>query len=279
MPDIDTLTPSQKFTEKRDPNKQSPADIYRSLGFTIFRDVISTKLISKIQDTFREVVQPFDGVLPRHIGPPAGHKFSKSGEIINGLLNPHKNQVQAIKPFTDAFLELVCQEIIAKCLYTVNGESGHTIFQTILFLISPQTGPHIDSFSHDTWPRGHAPTVWIPLEDIHPDAGPPCVYPYEELMKFRPSFPSNDKIWDEENPNAAANLQYTKALVALINQQGYEPYPLSMKAGDLAIWNSMTPHSTLPNSRKNASRRSIQMLMRPNRFDRGTYIGPKDATL
>jgi ectoine hydroxylase-related dioxygenase (phytanoyl-CoA dioxygenase family) len=218
---------------------------------------------------------------PFHATPPdeeagyasAVNKFSSGGVLLNSLMNPQALSVPQIAGFTEAYGRLIKATEIAQCLAVLDGQPQHILHQTILFFICPEASAHIDSFGTDTWPRGGACTVWIPLEEIRADAGPPFIYPANVLGDLDLEFDDDSPIWNHANPSHQAATAYNKALKQHIAELDQKPVVVEVGPGDVVFWSSVTAHGSMPVQRPNASRRAIQVLTSPDGVEVGTYLG------
>ena len=252
---------------------------FRKKGYVIARDLLPRHLVDDVVDRIEAEVVPFTGLLPRH--PPdenaefasVANKFSADGVLLNSIMHPHSLDVAEIAGFSEAARQLIKAKEISQCLAALDGHLRHLLHQVILFFVCPDTPPHIDSFGTDTWPRGGAFTVWIPLETIQADAGPPFIYPGDQLPELQLEFGDDSPIWSHENPNHQAGMAYSRALEQHIADHAGAPAVMDVGPGDVVFWGSVAVHGSMPVLSPGASRRSLQVLTCPAGVDVGSYLG------
>jgi phytanoyl-CoA hydroxylase len=252
---------------------------YRERGYVIARDLLPRALVDEVVDRIESEVVPFEGPLPRH--PPdeeaefasVANKFSKEGVLLNAIMNPQSLKVPDLAGFTEALGKLVTAKEISRLLTVLDGHSRRVLHQIILFFVCPETPAHIDSFGVDTWPRGGALTVRIPLEDIRSDAGPPFIHPTDELPSLDMEFGDDSPIWGHENPNHQAGVAYSLALEQHIEDLGEDPVVIEAGPGDVVFWSSLTVHGSMPVQKPETSRRAVQVLACPESIQVGSYLG------
>ena len=252
---------------------------YRERGYVVARDLVPRGLVDDLVEKIKSEVVPFDGPLPRHPPDETGNfagvanQFSEDGVLLNSIMNPQSLKQPELTGFTEALMRLVTANEISRLLAVLDGHTRHLLHQIILFFVCPETSAHIDSFGTDTWPRGGAFTVWIPLENIQADAGPPFIHPMNLLPSLDLEFGDDSPIWRHENPNHQAGVAYSKALERHIADQGHDPVIITVGPGDVVFWSSVTVHGSMPVQKPNTSRRALQVLACPAGVEVGSYLG------
>jgi histidine ammonia-lyase len=90
--------------------------------------------------------------------------YVKTGLIMNAVSNAHLGVPEELAPVLDAMVQLVTSETLWRCLHALDGAEHYTLHQSLLFLTSPSTELHIDSWAVDSFPLGYAHSVWILLQ-------------------------------------------------------------------------------------------------------------------
>lgn len=249
----------------------SPRACYAENGYAIFSDLIPHVTIDRLLQRVEAELVPFRGTLPRHYGSQARNKLSENGLILNSVRNPHLIRRNRLPGFVDALRAIIFHPNLAGALETLNGDAVHVLAQTMLFSVCPETSVHIDSFGLETWPKGHAYTCWIALEDIRPEAGPPFVYP-RQTDALVMEFPRSHPVWRDRNPSAAAENVFRAALGPRLAARNATRYTPDLKKGDAIVWSTLTPHGSNPAAAPDISRKAIQALYWPAGMEYGTYI-------
>jgi len=258
--------------------RSGPNEFYRKFGFGLYREAIPAACIEKLFQRLESEVYRFPGEL-RHFftgaRPQAARtdRFTDDGVLAGGLEQPLSYSDERLSGFVEALREVVCHPNILRILREVDGGEAFSIEQTIFFTESPATVPHIDSFSADSWPRGHSHTIWLALEDIPLEAGPPYVVPVSKKT-FDMEFPEDHPVRSEQNPDAAANRLYYEGLLQEWEQLKDLRYFTPLSKGDLMIWHSLTIHGSMQRDIQGGHRYSIQALYRDMKRGSGSYLGP-----
>ena len=243
---------------------------YKALGFKHFRGVLPVDEISGLADLAYRLITPYRGEILRQDGKPDFNEFFPSTTLLkNSVCNGHVRLPADLKPVHDALRALVSSAPIYESLRQLDDEEHYTVHQTLIFISSQATPPHLDSWSMDTVPHGFAHTLWIPLEDMDYLAGLPGIIPW----------PVGKLLTEAELGLAAADLsfrvrhdQHYEALTKKLLAEGAEVYASFMRRGDFLAWASTTPHFSLPSNPFPRRRLSLQVLIRPTRYEWGTFV-------
>jgi hypothetical protein len=107
-------------------------------------------------------------------------------------------------------------------------------------------------------------TMWIPLEGVNADNGPLAIVPWKLGRGL-----SQDDLGICRD---CSYEQYHDALVNfLCREERVVPH---FSPGDFVVFSSLTPHGTMPRRHENASRRSMQVIVRPMHLPWSIWSGP-----
>jgi hypothetical protein len=234
---------------------------YRANGYAVFRSVLPLAVLDALGDAIRTELEPYDGPLVRHYGEPASHRHAADGRILNAVGHPH---LAPLPRFRKASLDAYCHRAVAECLRELDSRGSYAFQGAILFFVSPLTTLHDDSWSCDTFPHGGAFTVWIPLEDTEPSAGPPFVVSWP-VDRFLTAADLGIEFPPEDTPgwSSIAQERYREALEQRVKRDGLSLTVPTLRRGDLIVWGSLTPHGSLPGHPIDRSRLSLQGIYRP----------------
>jgi hypothetical protein len=249
-------------------------ECYAQRGYQIFRGALQVEAVDAAAHEARKIPK-FPGRIRRPNGTMelnqwAGSPLQKLAKkfVRNPILNAHLEMPAALDGLHIAIRRLVTGESLWACLHALDDAEHYTIHQTILFLTSPQTAVHTDSWGTDTVPNGFAHTAWIPLQDLDRTSGVPCVIPW----------PLGKRLTEEElglTPEADFAERYEsyhRALQAKLNATSPDVMTAFLNRGDLFIWSSLTPHGTLPSYPISRERLALQVLIRPSHMLCGTFL-------
>jgi phytanoyl-CoA hydroxylase len=249
--------------------QQDVSDQYRTNGFAVFRkafDVCSITELARLED---DIVAPYHGPLLRHDGRSVPHDFYRSTELSplersrRGLLNAHVLRDSAIQPFVEAFARLLTSAEMFACLQALAGEERFTLHQTIFFLVSPLTVPHLDRMTLDTDPLGHSFTAWIPVDPIDASNGPVFVVP-QPAGRYDSEQDLGITVTTDSSAMKAAHRQ---AIARKLKADGAVMVAPVLNPGDLLVFAPSTPHGSFPSTDPALRRRSVQAIYRSTRFD------------
>lgn len=249
---------------------------YRRRGYQVFRKAFPSYQISAIADMARRLIPAYTGKLRRQDGNFAANEFFPGTRLVrNSPLHPNLPLPGDLEPLSSALHALVTSPALAERLALLDGASHYIIHQTLLFFAAQTTDLHLDSWSVDTAPRGHAHTIWIPLQELDHRSGVPSVIPW----------PRGKVVTEAELglPEAGTRderyARYHQALRDRLQASSPEAVLPLLRMGDLIVWASLTPHFTLPAQSFPAERLSLQVLIRPADSRWGDFLDqPYDRT-
>jgi phytanoyl-CoA hydroxylase len=157
------------------------------------------------------------------------------------------------------------------------------LIQSLTFWKSSEQSLHQDfSFVHHHHRLGHLAAAWIPLEDIHPDAGPLVYYKGSHLITDQQFFDwGGGNILAGRDCDSQTFNNYGRYLEELIRTQGWEPSVFLPRRGDLLIWHGALIHGGTPMHNAALTRRSYvchytaaaaHRAMAPYRVGEGLYF-------
>lgn len=137
--------------------------------------------------------------------------------------------------------------------------SSPALIATITFWKGSQQPLHQDfSYVHHHRRLGELAAAWIPLEDIHPDAGPLIYYQgthFPEQLGFF-DWGGGSILASREAPESVFD-DYQKHLLHLINEHHFQPSIYLPKRGDVLIWHGALIHGGTPMANPALTRRSL----------------------
>jgi hypothetical protein len=248
---------------------------YQRRGYHRFHAAFPPEQVRDLANLVRRLIPPYRGPIRRNSGELEVNEFWPNTPYIrNALLNVHLSAPADLEPLSAAVSTLITSPALADRLRKFDSAEHYTIHQTILFISTPTTDIHIDSWSLDTVPHGSAHTVWIPLQDMNTGSGVPCVIPWPRgklLTEAELGLP------DDGPPNARYD-RYQQALTEKFLKGSPESIMPLMRVGDFIAWSSLTPHFTVPSQPWPKERLSLQVLIRPTHCPWGTFTTQPPAS-
>ena len=130
-----------------------------------------------------------------------------------------------------------------------------TVFQSLIFKYSSQQDLHQDFPWVTTKIPSHLVAAWIPLEDVHPDAGPLFYYPKSHRMpKF--DFGKTGILYHAEQSLFSPD-QFSRYLTETCTQLGLKKEILLIKKGDVLFWHGALAHGGMQISDPAKTRKSF----------------------
>jgi ectoine hydroxylase-related dioxygenase (phytanoyl-CoA dioxygenase family) len=233
---------------------------YDQRGHQIFRSVIPVGLVSSLAEAARRI-PAFEGEIRRQNGKMETNTFHPGSTLVaNAVCNAHLSMPAGLEPIRDMMRRLIIDRRLWQCLHELDGSDHYTIHQSILSLSSADTDLHIDSWAMDTFPPGHAHSVWIPLQDLDRTSGVPCVIPWppgklvtEAELGLSPARSTEDRY-----------NNYHNALVAKLEANSPDVVSGFICRGDVFVWSSVTPYCTMPSRPLRRERLALQLMVRPS---------------
>lgn len=251
---------------------KGPSRHYEDRGYQVFRGAFPAEEIGAIADLARRLIPPYRGEIRRQNGRVEINEFYAGRALVkNALANGHLSLPVGLEPLSAALRALVTAPVLAERLGEIDRAEHYTIHQTILFMVSPETDLHIDSWTMDTAPHGYAHTVWIPLQDLDYTSGVPCVIPWprgklvsEADLGFGPP--------EADMPFIERYHRYNLALSQRLLESSPDVVTSFMRKGDFIVWSSLTPHCTTPSRPEPTERLALQVIIRPTNHRWGTLV-------
>ncbi len=252
--------------------KTGQGKFFEENGFTVFRSLLPKSALVAFNEYFDDQVVPFKGDLHRHHNKYGPNEFIQASEgsnqryISNAIRDAHFFEYTALPDFKKKYTDLICNDDVFNALQSLDGEERYTVCQSLLFLVCPQTGMHIDAWSFESHPvRGRAYTLWMALEDFELDDGSAYVLPnpIENFITF-----SEMNVSEPAQEKERYHV-YHESLHNYLLENRREIVTPTVRAGDVIVWGSLTPHGSHP-PKGVRSRRSMQLIVRPTRFEWGT---------
>jgi len=113
-------------------------------------------------------------------------------------------------------------------------------FQTIDFRFGSQQHPHSDAWHFNSEPAGLMCGVWVALEDVDEDRGPLVVYPGSHRLA---ELTSGDV---ERAAGSSDARSYERLVKELVEREGLEPRPATLRKGEALVWSSNLLHGGAP---------------------------------
>ncbi len=250
--------------------------LYQQRGYHVFRNVLPVDKVDALAHLVHSHIRYRQEPLLRHDMSFSAHKYARGTALIeNSLMDCHLPFKETMQPVETALASLVASPAVASSLRQLDDAAHYTIHQTIFFFISQLTTLHFDGWGFDTAPRGHAHTLWIPLQDLDHRSGLPSVIPWERgklLSEADLGLPPEDDTGDRYG-------RYSKAFIAQVMRESPELTTCMLRKGDFMVWASTTPHLSLPSKawpprvfETAVERMSLQVLVRPSHMAWGNFF-------
>jgi hypothetical protein len=259
----------RRFLPRRIENVEDVNEQYQRRGYHLFRAAFPREQVGTLADLVRSSIPSYKGTIRRSNGELEINDFYPgTPHIRNSPLNLHFSAPEGLGAISDSLRALVTSPGLAELLQKLDAADHYTIHQTILFITTPTTELHIDSFSLDTAPRGFAHTVWIPLQDMDISSGVPCVVPWPQAKLI-----TEAELGLAGDGTASERYEpYQLALAKKIYDARSEAVMPLMRAGDFVVWSPLTPHFTAPSRPWPKERLALQVLIRPTHCTWGTFF-------
>jgi len=242
---------------------------YQQRGYHVFRKALPVEAIDALAKLVHGHIQCRQEPLLRHDGSFSTHSYAHGTALIqNSLMDCHLPFHSAMQPVETALASVIASPEMASCLRQLDSAAHYTIHQTIFFFIAQMTDLHFDGWGFDTSPRGHAHTLWIPLQDMDHRSGLPSVIAWKR-----------GKVLSEADLGLSSADQfegryehYHNAFVPQVMRDSPELTTCVLHKGDFMVWSSTTPHLSLPAFERPVERLSLQVLLRPSHMAWGNFF-------
>ena len=212
---------------------------WRDNGFVIFESVVSRDLIDEYLsdvDHLRQHYSEYDIPIEIRGCQMSSRDVAEFPEDLTGL---KLNQMQC---FSRAASRLSLTSRIQDFLSHVF-RGPPSVCQSLTFWRGSEQAVHVDyPYVCQQTRLGYLAASWIPLEDVHPDAGPLAYYPGGHKLENSGFFDwgNGSIIYSEQShhtPTEFATYLYQRMEQAGIRRQQFFP-----KRGDVLIWHGNLPH-------------------------------------
>lgn len=174
------------------------------------------------------------------VGPRSKHTDECTSEELRECQNLRFNNIHYISP---AARRLGLCPTIVHFLTHVFGETPCTM-QTLTFNKGSQQPAHADfAFVYNQKDIAFLTASWIPLEDVHPDAGPLAYYPgTHNVVRFGFYDFGDGEVIMTDGTNLMSATEFGKWLVGEIDRGKYERRVFLPRRGDVLIWHAALVH-------------------------------------
>ncbi|MBV8883847.1 MAG: phytanoyl-CoA dioxygenase family protein [Chroococcidiopsidaceae cyanobacterium CP_BM_RX_35] len=253
---MDTLNTS--LVPEKD-NTVSNRDSFEIVGYIVCKDLVSTDLIDKLVDLYKEQIVPSkDSFLRQMTNKFEPNELNEFGYVKQDFLDVHN--YKKFPEFSSAVKEIICSDDIQNVLKQITNNDAFNWMQSLLFDLNRETIPHHDSYYLDTIPGGGSVAVWIALEDIDEKAGRFYLVPNSV----------DAAIHDLPHPLWLGKMkEYFDA-----NKDKVHAPPLNK--GDAIFWKSRIVHGAFPIVDPSLSRKSLTSHFVPSDSKYGNLFYSKD---
>jgi phytanoyl-CoA hydroxylase len=212
---------------------------WRDHGFVIFEKAVSDKLIDEYLHDVDHLIQSYDQYeIPIEI---RGSQLSSRDvdSFPTDMTGVKLNQMQC---FSRAASRLSLTSRVQDFLSHVF-QGPASVCQSLTFWRGSEQAIHIDyPYVCQQTKLGYLAASWIPLEDVHADAGPLAYYPGGHKIEKSGFFDWGDgsiiyKDQSRQTPTEFATYLYQRMDMAGITRKEFFP-----KRGDVLIWHGNLPH-------------------------------------
>jgi len=236
-------------------NLEEKLNFFRENGYVVLENVLPTNEVDAIWDEIEYVTEnhenyDIDGL---------AHRFNDQKETpikqipkenLNGIgtrfIDFHDSSIRAKNLITHPNLAPFLQSSLTPQM---------TVFQSLIFKYSSQQDLHQDFPWVTTKIPSHLVAAWIPMEDVHPDAGPLFYYPKSHRMpKF--DFGKTGILYHSEQSLFSPD-KFSRYLTKTCTQLGLKKEILLIKKGDVLFWHGALAHGGMPIHDPSKTRKSF----------------------
>ena len=236
-------------------NLEEKLDFFRENGYVVLENVLPLNEVDAIWDEIEYVTEnhenyDIDGL---------AHRFNDQKETAIKLIPKEK-----LKGIGTRFIDYHDSSVRAKNLIThpnlvpflqASLTPQMTVFQSLIFKYSSQQDLHQDFPWVTSKIPSHLVAAWIPMEDVHQDAGPLFYYPKSHRMpKF--DFGKTGILFHYENSLFSPD-QFSRYLTETCTQLGLKKEILLIKKGDVLFWHGALAHGGMPINDPSKTRKSF----------------------
>jgi phytanoyl-CoA hydroxylase len=250
--DIDIDAFVRAYPQKVSFDLKERLHFWRENGYVVFEQVISKELIDSFLEEVRLIRENFHKYLIS-IEVRGQQTWSKavSREAINspGVKFNHLHVASAHAA------RLSLSKHVTEFLAAIFG-APPTPTQSLTFWLGSQQPTHID-FPYVSQQRrlAYMAASWIPLEDVHPDAGPLIYFPGAHKFQSFFDWGQGDIVCRSETRKKNGS-DFALWLNRRLKDAGIEPAMFTPKKGDVLIWHCNMPHQGTPIKNPTLTRKS-----------------------
>lgn len=232
-------------------------------GVIILPGVIDIDSLDQLDEDLNDLAKNKDDVLLGSVEIDGPEKYYRSRYLRNLPIADFRQEPPGLKlvdlqRFFNSARNIAFSKAATSFLEELFG-APPALIQSLTFWKSSEQPIHQDfSYVHHHRRLGELAAAWIPLEDIHPDAGP--------LVYYKGSHqPDQLGFYDWGQGSILASREaeqetftaYTQHLERIIEQQALQPSVFLPKRGDLLLWHGALIHGGTPMRNPEITRRSF----------------------
>jgi len=253
-PGADVDAYCRSIARPEDYDLKAKLEHWREHGVVIFEQAIDTRLIDLFnEDIAALVAAPQDHDLTIEI---AGKQMSIrecSSEVLADLDRLKFNHVHCASL-------AACHLSLSRCVTSFLGHvfrSPPCLLQSLTFNKGSQQPIHLDyPYVNVQTNLSRMAASWIPLEDVHPDAGPLAYYCGSQLPERLPFFDWGDGSIVFTPQSVRSPMDFAHHLADEMRRLEIQPKVFLPKRGDVLIWHAYLAHEGLPIKDQSRTRRS-----------------------
>ncbi len=253
-PDADIQGYCRGLARPEDYDLKAKLEYWHEHGVVIFENAIDTRLIDLLNEDLDALVRtPQDHDLTIEI---AGDRVNIRDCSTETLTERDRLKFNHIHCASLA----ACHLSLSKCVTSFLGhifQSPPCLLQSLTFNKGSQQPIHLDyPYVKSQKYLSRMAASWIPLEDVHPDAGPLAYYCGSQKPEVLPFFD-----WGGGNitmtPEATRTpMEFAYHLADEMRRLQIEPKVFLPKRGDVLLWHAYLAHEGLPIKDQSRTRRS-----------------------
>lgn len=253
-PDADIDGYCRRVAHPEDYDLKAKLEYWHEHGVVIFENAIDTRLIDLLnEDLDALIATPQDHDLTIEI---AGERVNIRDCSTATLAERDRLKFNHIHCASLAACHLSLSRCVSSFLSHIF-QSPPCLLQSLTFNKGSQQPIHLDyPYVSSQTHLSRMAASWIPLEDVHPDAGPLAYYCGSQKPEILPFF---DWGGGEITMTPAATrtpMQFAHHLAGEMRRLAIEPKVFLPKRGDVLLWHAYLAHEGLPIRDQSRTRRS-----------------------
>ena len=212
---------------------------WRDDGVIVFEQAVDGNLIDRYLEDIDTLVRDYDAYeVPIEI---RGQQMS-SRDIDGFPANLTRVKLNQMHCFSLAAARLSLTSVVTEFLGHVF-DLAPSVCQSLTFWRGSEQPIHIDyPYVRQQTKLSFLAASWVPLEDIHPDAGPLAYYPGGHKLDRSGFFDWGEGsiIYDEHSSRTPGD--FAQYLQARMTEQEIAPRQFCPKRGDVLLWHGNLPH-------------------------------------